>query len=347
MSGAALATFVSCNKAGAAQQYAEYLTINPNDYEARFKKAYCHEVLQDFDQAREEYREIASRTQFDVREVANALARATNRDERSRSECTEALRLATRDYDSSLAWHYFGESLRLQGDSENAIDAFEKAAARDKYDMWNKTLLAETLREHGLKQTDEYDREQYRKKAKTQYMEVVNSSKSPVTLAHAGLALCHLAEGQVGEANKHMKIAHETNPTLIPTADPVKYRKEKGNGPFFRLIYILWSFQLIKFFEGEQECLAEIARSELVEEQESKEKKPRKIVKTRRIGPSGKPMIHVVRLPNRHAAEDAARNQGHGNPPIHHAAHQVGQRPHFHAADKAGEKIRDGVHFEY
>ena len=62
-----------------------------------------HEVLQD--QAGEEYREIASRTQSEyVRSVANALARATDRDERSRSECTEALRRATRVYDgSSLA----------------------------------------------------------------------------------------------------------------------------------------------------------------------------------------------------------------------------------------------------
>ena len=91
--------------------------------------------------------------------------------------------------------------------------------------------------------------------------------------------------------------------------------------------------------------MAEISRSERVEG--SFTGKRGKIVSTRRIGASGKPKIHVVTLPNRHAAEDAARNQGGGNPPIHHAAHQEGQRPHFHAADNAGEKIEDGVHFEY
>ena len=31
---------------------------------------------------------------------------------------------------------------------------------------------------------------------------------------------------------------------------------------------------------------------------------------------------------------------------LHHAS-QEGQRPYFHAADKAGEKIEDGIHFEY
>ena len=90
--------------------------------------------------------------------------------------------------------------------------------------------------------------------------------------------------------------------------------------------------------------MAEIARSELVEE--SFTRKPRKIVTILRIGASGKPMIHVVKLPNSHAAEDAARNHCCGNPPIHHAS-QEGQRPHFHAADKAGEKLEEGVHFEY
>ena len=90
--------------------------------------------------------------------------------------------------------------------------------------------------------------------------------------------------------------------------------------------------------------MAEIARWELVEE--SFTRKPGKIITTRRIGASGKPMIHLVTLTNRHAAEDAAQNQGCGNPPIHHAS-QEGQIPHFHAADKAGEKIEDGVHFEY
>ena len=244
MSGAALATFVSCNKAGAAQQYAEYLTKHPNDYEARFKKAYCHEVLQDFNQARKEYREIASRTPIEcVRTVANALERATDRNESSRKDCTEALERATEKYDGSFwVWHYYAESLRVQGKSKDAIDAYEKAATRNKNDMWNKTLLAETLREHGLKQTNENVREQYRMKAKTRYKEVVNLSESPVTLAHVGLALCYLAEGKVDKANKHMKIAHETNPRLVASFQPriqLNIAKRKVTGHYFRLIYVL------------------------------------------------------------------------------------------------------------
>ena len=85
-----------------------------------------------------------------------------------------------------------------------------------------------------------------------------------------------------------MKIAHETNPKLIPTPDPV------CNGPSFLIDLCFIEFSVNKIIEGEQECLAEIARSELVEE--SFTRKPRKIVTIRRIGASGKPMIHVVKL---------------------------------------------------
>lgn len=322
MSGVALATFVSCNKAGAAHQYAEYLNKKPNDYEARFKKAYCHEILQDFAQASEEYREIASRARSKcVRAVANALALATDGGGSmvARIESTKALNTATRDYNgSSLAWHYLGESLRLQGEFKNAIDAFEKAAARNESDMWNKTLLAETLREHGLEQTDDINREHYRKKAKTQYREVVNSSQYPVTLAHAGLALCHLADGEVDDAKKQMKIAHETNPKLIPTPDPKKYREMRV----------------------EQECLAEIARSEVEESSYNPLYNP-----TRRIGASGKPMLYFVMKPNWKEAEEAAQDEGKGNTPIHHSGHKFGQRSHFHATDKSGEIIKNGIHF--
>jgi hypothetical protein len=68
---------------------------------------------------------------------------------------------------------------------------------------------------------------------------------------------------------------------------------------------------------------------------------------TRCTGPSGKPILHFKRLPNRKSAEDAARSAGKGNTPVHHTAHEPGQRPHFHPADRYGNIIKDGSHYEY
>ncbi|CAF1612562.1 unnamed protein product, partial [Didymodactylos carnosus] len=68
---------------------------------------------------------------------------------------------------------------------------------------------------------------------------------------------------------------------------------------------------------------------------------------SRCAGPSGKPMLHFKLLPNRSKAEDAARSAGKGNTPVHHTAHGSGQRPHFHPADRYGNIIKDGAHYEY
>lgn len=67
----------------------------------------------------------------------------------------------------------------------------------------------------------------------------------------------------------------------------------------------------------------------------------------RGIGGSGKPRDHFKQLNSRKAAEDAARNAGKGNPPIHHQPHKPGQSPHFHPADKKGEKLNQGQHYSY
>ncbi|CAF0896077.1 unnamed protein product [Brachionus calyciflorus] len=67
----------------------------------------------------------------------------------------------------------------------------------------------------------------------------------------------------------------------------------------------------------------------------------------RGVGPSGKPMDHFQDKNSRKAAEDAARNAGKGNKPIHHSPHKPGQRPHFHPADKNGEKLNKGQHYSY
>lgn len=65
----------------------------------------------------------------------------------------------------------------------------------------------------------------------------------------------------------------------------------------------------------------------------------------RSIGPSGKPMIHRIKLPGRKAAEEAARHSGKGKP-MHHPSPKVGKR-HFHPTDGKGGKISDGTHYEY
>lgn len=67
----------------------------------------------------------------------------------------------------------------------------------------------------------------------------------------------------------------------------------------------------------------------------------------RGTGPSGKPLRHFKDLPNRKAAENAARNAGKGNKPIEHKAHKPGQKPHYHPTDKKGKKKDDGSHYRY
>lgn len=68
---------------------------------------------------------------------------------------------------------------------------------------------------------------------------------------------------------------------------------------------------------------------------------------TRKIGPSDKPVLHFVNHPNRKSAQEAAREAGKGNPPVHHTAHKPGEKPHFHPADRNGEIIKDGSHHNY
>lgn len=67
----------------------------------------------------------------------------------------------------------------------------------------------------------------------------------------------------------------------------------------------------------------------------------------RGTGGSGKPRDHFINKNSRKEAENAARDAGKGNKPIHHSPHKPGQSPHFHPADKNGEKINSGQHFGY
>mmetsp|Transcript_58490 Transcript_58490/g.166352 ORF Transcript_58490/g.166352 Transcript_58490/m.166352 type:complete len:107 (+) Transcript_58490:84-404(+) len=70
---------------------------------------------------------------------------------------------------------------------------------------------------------------------------------------------------------------------------------------------------------------------------------------TRGAGPSGKATVHNVQHSSRKAAEQAARSAGQGKP-MHHSS-GPGGGGHFHATDKAGNKITGGqaggVHHGY
>lgn len=63
--------------------------------------------------------------------------------------------------------------------------------------------------------------------------------------------------------------------------------------------------------------------------------------------PSGKPPFHVIKLPSRKAAADAARTRtAKGKTPMEHKSPKRGG-PHFHSVDGNGCKRKDGCHYEY
>lgn len=65
----------------------------------------------------------------------------------------------------------------------------------------------------------------------------------------------------------------------------------------------------------------------------------------RKIGGSGKPYLHFIQCSNRSDAMNRAREAGKGNTPVLH--HEDGRNPHFHPADRNGEIIKDGAHYEF
>jgi hypothetical protein len=65
----------------------------------------------------------------------------------------------------------------------------------------------------------------------------------------------------------------------------------------------------------------------------------------KKLGPSGKPMIHVKLHPSRKRAKDAARNEGKGCP-VNHPSPKVGG-PHYHATGADGNKQPGSTHHEY
>ncbi|UJR34476.1 hypothetical protein I4U23_021883 [Adineta vaga] len=63
-------------------------------------------------------------------------------------------------------------------------------------------------------------------------------------------------------------------------------------------------------------------------------------------GPSGKPKLHFIQYNSQQAARDGAFHAGGKNEPAHHAHPKEG-KAHYHAADKSGNIIKDGVHHCY
>jgi RHS repeat-associated protein len=63
------------------------------------------------------------------------------------------------------------------------------------------------------------------------------------------------------------------------------------------------------------------------------------------LGPSGEPAIHQVDHSTRKRAKDAARNEGQGAP-VQHPSPQRGE-PHFHPADRDGNKKPGSTHHNY
>jgi RHS repeat-associated protein len=64
----------------------------------------------------------------------------------------------------------------------------------------------------------------------------------------------------------------------------------------------------------------------------------------RKLGPSGKPIIHNIDHSSKKGAKDAARNGG-NTKPMHHPSPKVG-KPHYHSTVD-GDKKNDGVHHNY
>jgi hypothetical protein len=62
-------------------------------------------------------------------------------------------------------------------------------------------------------------------------------------------------------------------------------------------------------------------------------------------GPSGKPKLHFSPTLSRKQAKEAAREAGHGNPPIQHPPHKPGQPTHWHPTNSDGSKKKNGSHY--
>ena len=67
--------------------------------------------------------------------------------------------------------------------------------------------------------------------------------------------------------------------------------------------------------------------------------------KKRKLGPSGKPIIHKKRHSSRKKAKEAARREG-AMKPVNHKNPKRG-RKHYHGTDKHGKKKAGSTHHEY
>lgn len=68
----------------------------------------------------------------------------------------------------------------------------------------------------------------------------------------------------------------------------------------------------------------------------------------RKQGPSGELQQHFIECSSRAEARNRAKEaSNHHKAPIHHTAHEPGQKPHYHPVDANGEIKKNGQHFTY
>ena len=64
--------------------------------------------------------------------------------------------------------------------------------------------------------------------------------------------------------------------------------------------------------------------------------------------PSGQLEQYFIECKSRGEAKNQAQQaSNHHKPPVHHTAHEPGQKPHYHPADAKGEIKKNGQHFTY
>src|SRR5262249_25960014 len=123
----------------------DILAKQPNNIEARFRKAYCHIVIGEHKNAATEYKEAARFAQNECqRAVANALFHTCTGDY---DRCRRELESAKANYAGSfLVLHNLGETCKIMGNLEEAESNFLEAVRVNPSDGWSRMMLAEVIR---------------------------------------------------------------------------------------------------------------------------------------------------------------------------------------------------------
>jgi tetratricopeptide (TPR) repeat protein len=335
---AAIDNFCQGDLKGSLLQYQSILANNPNDMISRLEKAKCHQLLKQNVAAAKDYHLVQQGTEKGtaVHEMAVALEKASNDD---KAGALEQLDHITKKFPQNpMTWNEYGEQLLYAQKFENAAAAFAKCVSIwPSGSNWTTTRMfyGQTLLMLG-----KYSQ------AKEQFQYALGSHK--VALAELGLAKCFEFEGNQAKADEYMCAFEHMCPNMT---DDQLYEQ-------FNLVDVKGTINLSLaglFVTKPSFKPLGMPNFRLKDDGDglslTTSQRQQGIVVTRKMGPSGKAMHHFRLCPSRKEAEDAARAAGTG-PPIYHAAHGSGQRPHFHPVyfDKKTnkyEKLEDGSHYEY